>query len=760
MGIEVPQYEREVKTKALPSVQRKGTGYSPMSGPQARVPGAPVEAFGDGGQGLSDVGKGLSDVGGDVMAIAVDMRREDAEAQAREIDMQASERLGALMYDPENGFLARRGADASRGVGDFEQALTAERARLLEGVDDGLVSEMAGGLLDGRMQGMMETARRHAFKEHQAYVASAYEGRLTNLTDEAVRLAGADPKGFGQRMVALAQETRLYGETQGLAPEMIDAQLRERASGVHYMTALRLIEEGRPDAASAWVDRYAKSMTAEDMARVRGPLERASTTHLAMTTAAEAYAGAPAVPSGSVPMADWIVGRESAGDPTAQNPNSSAGGLGQFIDSTWLDLVKRHRPDLTAGRTDADIIALKTDPAHAGLSREMVDTYARENGERLTAAGLRATPRNLYLSHFLGAGGAVQVLRADPSASVEDVVSPAALAANKSVFYRDGNPITVDGLLTWAGHGAPDAPMTATDSPIRTAEGRYVAATQAVMARLANNPEALDMALRKLQAQHRIDKAAEEARLAEVRDQADALMQEGRSPDEFPATLRETLGVEEMNRLRGVWDASRTRRTVDEGAAFFETVMGMTPDQAAAAEDQLFAMQRNLSEADFKTLRSRIADAKKIVEGDGDESKYRLTWRDKLGNHFDLVGLRGGEFTPVRGRITADVMGALDAARERKGADLTDEEEARVVREAFAKADWEDDPPGLGNAESFEGALYEIDEIDEIPPADRTLIRREIERRLEAAGVTADDEEIEAAMVREYQRRRMLRVLP
>ncbi|WP_353740065.1 transglycosylase SLT domain-containing protein [Phosphitispora fastidiosa] len=31
----------------------------------------------------------------------------------------------------------------------------------------------------------------------------------------------------------------------------------------------------------------------------------------------------------------WIIGEESSGNPTAQNPKSTAYGLMQFLDSTW-----------------------------------------------------------------------------------------------------------------------------------------------------------------------------------------------------------------------------------------------------------------------------------------------------------------------------------------------------------------------------------------------------------------------------------------
>jgi soluble lytic murein transglycosylase-like protein len=72
-------------------------------------------------------------------------------------------------------------------------------------------------------------------------------------------------------------------------------------------------------------------------------------------------------------LIDSIIGAESGGNPNATNPTSSASGLGQFIDSTWLNTIKTARPDLAEGKSDAELLALKTNPE---LSRQMTEAYA------------------------------------------------------------------------------------------------------------------------------------------------------------------------------------------------------------------------------------------------------------------------------------------------------------------------------------------------------------------------------------------------
>lgn len=124
-------------------------------------------------------------------------------------------------------------------------------------------------------------------------------------------------------------------------------------------------------------------------------------------------------------LVDQILGVESGGNPNARNPRSSAAGAAQFIDSTWVDMLARHRPDIKGTREE--LLALKMNPQ---ISREMTAAYAAENGQTLARAGLPVTDGTSYLAHFAGPKGAVSLLTADPSAPVESILGNAAVAAN------------------------------------------------------------------------------------------------------------------------------------------------------------------------------------------------------------------------------------------------------------------------------------------------------------------------------------------
>lgn len=141
-------------------------------------------------------------------------------------------------------------------------------------------------------------------------------------------------------------------------------------------------------------------------------------------------------------LVSQIIKVESAGNARAKNPLSTATGLGQFIESTWLRMMRTYRPDLAATLSRGDLLALRFDPT---LSREMVTRLAQENESYLRTRGHAITPGRLYLAHFLGPGGADKVLSAPTSQTIRDLMGNAVVRANP--FLRNYD---VADLRAWA----------------------------------------------------------------------------------------------------------------------------------------------------------------------------------------------------------------------------------------------------------------------------------------------------------------------
>jgi hypothetical protein len=159
--------------------------------------------------------------------------------------------------------------------------------------------------------------------------------------------------------------------------------------------------------------------------------------------------------------------RESSFNPRAQARTSTAAGLFQFLESTWLTTLKRHGPKhgLSAHAAQIEIDASgRPQVADRAIRRELLDLrfnpdvasrlaaeFTRENADVLRARiGRDPTPGELYAAHFLGAGGAaelIQTARRTPDISAARLF-PEAAAANRGVFYhRFGGARTVSELL-------------------------------------------------------------------------------------------------------------------------------------------------------------------------------------------------------------------------------------------------------------------------------------------------------------------------
>ena len=108
-------------------------------------------------------------------------------------------------------------------------------------------------------------------------------------------------------------------------------------------------------------------------------------------------------------LVERIVAVESNGDPNAKNSRSSALGVGQFLDETWLDLVRAYRPDLARGRSARETLDLRREPK---LAREIIVRFVEQKVTMLRQRGLPVTAGTVYLAHFAGGAGAVAILSA------------------------------------------------------------------------------------------------------------------------------------------------------------------------------------------------------------------------------------------------------------------------------------------------------------------------------------------------------------
>lgn len=166
---------------------------------------------------------------------------------------------------------------------------------------------------------------------------------------------------------------------------------------------------------------------------------------------------------------DYLLGQakiESGLNANARAGTSSASGLYQFVEQSWLAVVKKHgaehgmawaadsigqtasgRYTVTDGATRSAILNLRNDPTAASL---MAAEHASDNADALQGTlGRAANGTDLYMAHFLGLGGAKKFLSAmqsNPDATAASLF-PQAAGSNRSIFYAsNGQPRSLSAI--------------------------------------------------------------------------------------------------------------------------------------------------------------------------------------------------------------------------------------------------------------------------------------------------------------------------
>lgn len=211
-------------------------------------------------------------------------------------------------------------------------------------------------------------------------------------------------------------------------------------------------------------------------------------------------------------------GRESGMNPQAKARTSSAAGLFQFVEQTWLATLKRHGAKYGYGRyaelieKGADgryrvngaearkaVMDLRLDPHAASLmAGELTSDHAAYLKGRM---GRMPSAGELYAAHFLGPQGSARLIEAAQTRPDAPAASlfPEAAQANRAIFYRDGRSATVAEVyanLTRTGGAGPAAPSRTRTPPPEVDQGfiQYASARRAD--RLREQEMLVDLVLR------------------------------------------------------------------------------------------------------------------------------------------------------------------------------------------------------------------------------------------------------------------------
>lgn len=413
--VKVPEYTQNV---SLRPAFRQGID----------IPQATPEAFG------ADIGKGMQKFAagmGDAATAAYHVQALEDETMAREARNNFIRDKDQLLYGDgkeQGGYATQEGRAAIDGFEGYRSNLDDLKRRYGTGLTP-KAAELFNKAVEPLEIDATRTALIHKSKALKSFAVDQATNGVANFKTQAVQSYGDAAQWQKYTGAGLAELDGL-ADKLGWAPEKRTAERQAFLSDTHRLTALEMANAD-PIAALEYVTTNRAEFSPVDHLNVMGALARA----VAPAVTQDALAHDRANP---VSATDALVGKiitaESGGRADLKNPKSSASGVGQFLDSTWLATIKKNRPDIAEGKSDQAILALKSDPE---LGREMTRRYAEENAATLSAAGIQATPGNVYAAHFLGPGGAKTVLSASDNAQLADLLPAAVLTANPFLAGKD-----------------------------------------------------------------------------------------------------------------------------------------------------------------------------------------------------------------------------------------------------------------------------------------------------------------------------------
>jgi hypothetical protein len=208
--------------------------------------------------------------------------------------------------------------------------------------------------------------------------------------------------------------------------------------------------------------------------------------------------------------------RESGYNPNAKAKTSSATGLFQFLDQTWLSTLKQHGAKygyaryadliqkgpsghyyVSGSEARATVMDLRLDPhASALMAGELAADHAAYLRGRV---GREPTAGELYVAHVLGPQGSAKLIdavRISPTASAP-ALFPDAAASNRGIFYRGGRAATVTEVYANLTAGPGNAPAQVAPAPDSNPDQDFIQyASARRQDRLQQQQEMVDMILR------------------------------------------------------------------------------------------------------------------------------------------------------------------------------------------------------------------------------------------------------------------------
>lgn len=358
--------------------------------------------------------------------------------------------------------------------GDFQlaKALHTKNAQIASTFYDGFMKKNAQWITYDKTTGTVVPAVNNAISQSQSITGTASQYFAGGATEGPLKVAGNVNAAMHPLFGGLvAADTMFQSGRPEVSPKTLAATANELLNLIDYAQELDPIVS--PDLLKASKvslrDLVSEQSSFDAVINKAGELAAANvreTSDQVFKSAAEQFQVANPFaqgvrPGGGSPFDDedsWISyrdklrGAESGGNPTAKAKDSSAFGVDQFLDSTWLEFAS-DEPE-AQGLSRQEILALRSNPE---FSEKVLFESTAYNADFIQEAlDRKVTAEELSMAHFSGPEGAVKVLKANPADTIDKVLGSVVSKAkdpnhtNHNVFWKgEDTPKTVEEFLAY-----------------------------------------------------------------------------------------------------------------------------------------------------------------------------------------------------------------------------------------------------------------------------------------------------------------------
>lgn len=534
------------------------------------------------------MGQNIARFGETWQKIAID-QSDRADAARVEDAQNQLDRFAFEEKTGDNGWASRKGENAQKSLDgktsldeEFGERFRQVRDRIDESLGNARQRAAFAKYAEGKRYEQQQDILGHMREQFGVFEQETRKARVGAAAD---RIAAGDSTDIARGIETITAAVNEMAHEGGYGAEWAQQARKEAISQALSTAITTRINNGDLDGAQMLMTQYRDDLRGGHLAKATAEYQTAYNTRLGMEAADTAAQEGEVLFQANVPGDAYavynqgfnqeafikrVIGVESGGNPNAKAKRSSAFGLGQFTDGTWLDFGRLSPIGrmLKGGMTATQWLKKRSE---YNTVVEGIKWKIGADSKALTNAGVPVNDTTMRLAYVFGPGGAIALYKAPPGMNaaealrkggVKNVDGPkGVVASNKEIF--DKYP-TTDKMVGWAAKSVgvkPDASLPTGKPRDRTWMGDNEAATYARQ-KLPNNPDAqrsfldnyrLQRGYAQEQAKQQYDTAYEMAR--------EQLAQNGGNLSALPAGLRNMLSGQDQRTLQSY---AATIRNQDE----------------------------------------------------------------------------------------------------------------------------------------------------------------------------------------------------